>query len=202
MLKGAFQWYMGRLKARPYFTNCASGCVIFSTSDLITQVYAPADGKEFKYNPNRTALTVFYAGLLATPFWVKVYQIMDRTWPVISIPNAVKKGLTTYVCGWGTNIAFFSIMTSGILILDHKCYDIGVLKERVKAKLEQDLVPTMQRHFMFWSPHWIFIFYFLPQEVRLMYAASLALVWNAFLCYVQHRKALASKEPNAVHAEA
>jgi protein Mpv17 len=72
----------------------------------------------------------------------------------------------------------------------------------VKEKLSEDYFPTLQANWMVWPAANFVNFKFIPSSYRIIYVASLGVMWNGYLSYVSNRPTEHSAVVNATEPEA
>jgi protein Mpv17 len=72
----------------------------------------------------------------------------------------------------------------------------------VKEKLSIDYFPTLQANWMVWPAANFINFKFIPSSYRIVYVASLGVMWNGYLSYVTNRPTHPSTAVQATEPEA
>ncbi|MEW5314400.1 MAG: hypothetical protein WDW38_005906 [Sanguina aurantia] len=58
----------------------------------------------------------------------------------------------------------------------------------VKAKLQADLLTTVQANWLLWVPAQFLNFRFAPPNLQVLVANCVALIWNVYMSYSSHKK--------------
>mmetsp|Transcript_12807 Transcript_12807/g.19294 ORF Transcript_12807/g.19294 Transcript_12807/m.19294 type:complete len:225 (+) Transcript_12807:2649-3323(+) len=148
-------------------------------------------------NPFARSASMFlwgYAISFPLMFW---YKRLDIWFPIakndsrlFEFKQVMSKLLTHQVCvPIALNIGFFTYVQS----LDHYLHphtqqSNETLLEKVKAKLNQDLLTTMIRSAQLWCPANLINFYVVPLPYRILFANMVGAIWIMYLSYVAHLK--------------
>ena len=213
-------WYNARLKSHPLITNMFTSATIAGCGDVCAQTVF----RRYLYNESdvprkpatethplvfdlertgmldlrRSLIFMSFSFLLGTPLWSTMYGQLDKRIPGRSLTVAFKKGMGTWGFGFLTSPIFISYITSvETIVFEQKTVAEAMTKvgDKLVAKISSDL-PLLQGYgLMYWSIHWIPLFYLLPPHVRLLYSSFCQVGWSTISSWIVHRK-------HAVHPSA
>eukprot|EP00758_Cryptobia_borreli_P019493 Tbor_TRINITY_DN8560_c0_g1::TRINITY_DN8560_c0_g1_i1::g.18090::m.18090/K13348/MPV17; protein Mpv17 len=216
MVRAFFAWYNLKLKTHALITNMCTSATIAGCGDLSAQTilrnYTIGDPAACprittqaerdhplvferettgKVDLRRTMIIMMFSFLVGTPMWSFMYGRLDKVFPKRSIAVALKKGVCTWGFGFITStllIVYIKAMTSLILENQTTTKAIQIIKAEVGAKMMSDM-PLLQGYgLMYWSLHWIPLFYLLPHHIRLVYASLCQVGWSTIASWIVNEK--------------
>ena len=210
---GPLSWYNARLKSHPLITNMCTSATIAGCGDVCAQtlfrrvLYEPNDvprkpatethplvfdlERTGMLDLRRSLVFMSFSFLLGTPMWSTMYGQLDKRIPGRSLTVAFKKGMGTWAFGFLTSPIFITyISTVETCVFEHKSLTEAANKvsQKLAAKVSADL-PLLQGYgLMYWSIHWIPLFYLLPAHVRLVYSSFCQVGWSTISSWIIHRR--------------
>lgn len=176
-----WQAYSGALDTHPLRTKAATALIIFTTADTIRQriearLAAGSNGggsAPFVWDAERTLrLSGFYAAVHA-PWVHHWYAALDRVlgrsagWQVVAAKVCADQLLSMPL--------FMTVLLSSQTLLAG--HDLAYCR----AKLQRDLLPTIQGAWMCWIPALVVAFTFVPLKYRLLYANCVQVVFGVWI---------------------
>lgn len=167
----------------PVITNAITYGTIYTCAELTQQTIIGLE----KYDWVRASRFTIIGTAFFGPCGYYWYKWLDGFLPGISKGVLVKKiFIDQMICSAGFLVIFFVVMS----ILERK--------PDITAELKQKFVPVFAASCCFWPAAQLINFYFLPTQYRVLYIASLGLVWGNFMCYM---KRMGEETPNVTHAK-
>lgn len=210
--------YQQSLLQRPYLTNAATGSTIAIFGDVMAQTKFKDWSGEARQTRSglssssalvitssstnggtprdpavidlrRSLIFASFTMCFGTPFWLRVYKVLDRMVPHVTPVTAIKKGMISWVVANSTTPLFIAYVTTmdRLFIKKHHGASNGDGVVAVWAKIRRDLPVMMSYSICFWSIQWIPMFYLLPPHFRLVYVSFLQIVWSGITSYLLHR---------------
>lgn len=183
-----FKRYQRLLLKKPLLVNCVSTSALFSTGDVIAQVWFPSSdipavraggigdidiGKP-KYDYKRTLRAAIYGGIIFAPIGDKWYRFLQ-------LINVGSKQINLLA-----RVAIDQLVFAPIAIPVYYVV-MGVMEsksvESVKKSLKEHYTVTLMSNWAVWPAFQAVNFWFVPVELRLLSVNVVSIFWNTFLSY-------------------
>eukprot|EP00249_Psilotum_nudum_P001738 c14386_g1_i1 orf=130-1071(+) len=174
-------WYLMLLGRFPVSTKAVTAALITFFGDLFCQL---AIEKSCKVDTKRIALFTLLGLILVAPtlhFW---YLALSR-W--ISGNGIVKVGVRLALDQFVFSPIFIGVFFSALLTLEGRPTDII-------PKLHQDWLTSVITNWKIWIPFQFVNFLVVPQQLQVLAANVIALVWNIYLSFATHTEIVPSSE--------
>ncbi|KAI3992406.1 hypothetical protein MKX01_030292 [Papaver californicum] len=170
---GIIGWYLGLIESRPILTKSITSALIYTASDLSSQVLTEAT--EEPLDSIRTLRMAGYGLLIMGPslhFW---FNFVSKVLPKRDVLTTLKKifmGQTVYGPIMAT--VFFSL-NAGLQ---------GENGAEIIARLKRDLLPTLKNGLIYWPMCDFVTFKFIPVRLQPLVSNSFAYLWTIYLTYM------------------
>ncbi|GAB2222469.1 hypothetical protein Droror1_Dr00013691 [Drosera rotundifolia] len=174
---GLLGWYLRMLETRPLVTKGLSSSVIYTLSDVTSQLLTlkPSDS----FDSIRTLRITFYGMLIMGPSQHLWFNFLSKTHPKSDMFTTFKKILAGQaIYGPCMNSIFFSY-NAGLR---------GESRDEIFGRLKRDLFPTIRNGLMYWPVCDFLTFKFVPVHLQPLVNSSFAYVWTIYLTYVASLK--------------
>jgi hypothetical protein len=182
------QRYFALLERRPLPTKIASALVIFSTSDVIAQVYENAEHHKFKGNPlqeftwepTRTMRITVFGGIVTVwlhGWWNLLERVIEKriSSKTHHYANALTKVFFDQALGAPVfNTLFFTSQQ----LMQGKPFDESLLRT-----VETRVPVMLEKHYHFWPWVHVINFSFVSLHRRLLVQNVLTIGWAAYLSH-------------------
>lgn len=190
---GFIAWHRAQLALNPFKVNAVQSGTLMCVGDSVAQALERRSdcGAPRAPSASRTLILSSWAAGVNAPFWVWYYRFLHARFPGrIALWVFASAGLSPF---W--NAAFFTYATTATHIVDEGSAALSPagrtrLGEKVRAKLETQLLPTVQRSMCLWIPFNFLNFSMVPLEYRMLTGSSVALLWNVYLSLCNARPPL------------
>lgn len=171
----ALHAYAARLKTHPYTTNMASGLLVCSTGDVLSQRYESDD----EYSSQRTLKLAGWGAGWMGPAGVVWYGFLER----------FGGGLATKVA---MNQCMFAPTTNALFYGYNEVWktadDAEPLLSRYVERMSHEFIPTMCTSVVVWVPTQAFNLSVVPLHFRPLFLNTAFILWTAYLSYRGHKK--------------
>mmetsp|Transcript_8102 Transcript_8102/g.15033 ORF Transcript_8102/g.15033 Transcript_8102/m.15033 type:complete len:244 (+) Transcript_8102:121-852(+) len=188
---GFIDWYLGQLEARPVVTKSITSAIIGGFGDILCQ---KAVEKRENIDFQRNAKFTFLGLVMVGPILHNWFGFLNK---YVTLPGTqgvlVRLALDQTVFAAG----FLSLFLGAVQVLDGK-------PENVKPMLEAEWWPAMKANWKLWIPANFINFSFVQPRLQVLFANSVAVIWNVYLSMASHRgedDADHEKEVQVLHAE-
>lgn len=182
--------FSNAFKTRPMTMNMALSGSLMCVGDICAQKIEHL-GDNFKVNWVRVVIMGSWGSVLFGPALSKWFQFIDRTLSGRNLATVLQKVLIqAIVFVPPLNAAFFSYSTSLEYMLSRPFYTWKAqeMKNEVKAKIKQDLVPVVYNSARVWMPINVLNWLFVPNHVRVLFTSLVSVGWNCYISLVQHKE--------------
>jgi hypothetical protein len=178
-------------KAQSLQTPVASAPPIISGRDVVCP---PAFPPFLDLDLDRTRDNTTWMVCAYTPAFVVAYKYMERWWPGNSAAVAFKKVLGNFCLsaphlllffGYGIGLPYVKRAFADPTLLNAE--EWAKFRAQYGAKVDSDVLETMQRSVCFWWPINFMNFLFVPQPYRILLMNSASVLWGAYLSYAQYK---------------
>lgn len=169
---------------RPVLTNAAVGACVMFAGDYVAQTRLEDHNASLDYK--RLFVTTSWNGVLAAPFFLKWFRLLDRLLPGTGMKTVLTKVTVNQFTAAGLmNVGFlaYSTLVEGYLHRKRLEDTLPVAFERVK----QDWVKLFISSGLFWMPLNALNFAFVSPQYRVLPTVFGGAAWGCFLSYVGHR---------------
>jgi hypothetical protein len=172
-------------------------------SELITDWMSEQILELKSFDLFRTSTMVFWSSIVYTPFFVALFGLYAKYWPVSQKyfwSQAAARALVTFSCAVPLTTAFFAygctvhhvtqwftVTSSTDDLSNNKQVVQTSLLSAIQLKLERELEPTLKTAAMIWLPVNFANFAFVPAHWRPVCLVSVSVFWNGYLSLAQHR---------------
>ena len=153
-------------------------------------------------DPVRSGVMVAWATFGDTPLNMLLLRAIGSVSLANTLAGSAVKAVMFFVPGACLrNPLFLAVatamedMVNGALGRQALPFDSAVCAEKVRRKLEDDLVPLLQTSAVVWLPVNTAAFYVVPARLRPVFLSTVAVLWGTYLSLVQHRGVGHDKEP-------
>lgn len=172
----------------PYLTNSVLATSVMGVGDYFAQ-RIESNHMSFKYDRYRAITMMAYAGFIMSPYCVVVYSWINKRIIGENLKQATKRGIiANLLMNPIGNLTFYSYSTFMEVENSQKFTRFSI--DKIKAKLEDKYLTTCIHSCFYWIPLNIFNFWFMPLNLRVFTAFVFAALWNCYLSFSQHSKAL------------
>jgi len=180
------------LEKRPLPTKVISAIVIFSSSDVIAQVYENADNhnfdgsplRDFAWDAHRTMRITAFGGVVTCwlhVWWNTLERVVEKT--ISSSTHHYSNALTKVFLDQAIGAPIFNVLFfSSQQLLQGKPFDkslFDTVKERVPVMLE--------KHYHFWPWVHAINFSFVSLHKRILVQNILTIGWAAYLSHCDEK---------------
>lgn len=182
-ITGLWDAYCNSLAMHPMTTKLATGAMGTFLGDLLAQVmqYRTGDMKTgFSYEPVRCLRLLFFNVVVATPWCIFWYGLLDK----LVLPG--QEGVHVMVAKMGVDqfIAapfFITVFLAASKVLEGKANEaIPFAKNTIK--------PTLIANWKLWPLAMLFNFGVVPPDMRILFVNVVALVWTVYLSLTVNAK--------------
>ncbi|MEW5297094.1 MAG: hypothetical protein WDW36_000324 [Sanguina aurantia] len=171
---GLWKLYLDALASQPLITKSVTCALLNLLGDLFSQIVLEGGSIDVKRAVIFTGMGLFFVG----PTLHVWYSNLNKLVPYKGSLGAVVQLM------WD-QLFFAPIFLSGfITVLFTLNGDAGL----VKAKLQADLLTTVQANWLLWVPAQFLNFRFAPPNLQVLVANCVALIWNVYMSYSSHKK--------------
>ncbi len=179
LVSKCFGKYDNLIHTRPILTKCITSAAIGFTADIICQVFFSEAFQKSKkladvtVDFRRTLHFTAIAGLLSAPvghFW---YRFIFKQIPGTTVGPVLKRLFFDQVIFAPVFLPFFFSLA---LTLEGK-------SEKIPAKLENDLIPTLMSNYVLWLPAQFVNFKYVPTRYNVLFANFVGFFWSIYLSY-------------------
>ncbi|KAI8079725.1 sym-1 [Halteromyces radiatus] len=170
--------YNRLLSKYPIFVQSISTSCLFGTGDLIAQQLIEKQGLE-KHDMARTGRMMIFGGLVAGPALSNWYRVLEHNVKGSTPVKALLKKVAVdqFLCAPVFIGVFFSVQG----------WMEGKSVEEIKQKLDHGYTTAVINNYKLWPAVQLVNFYFIPLNHRLMMTNLVALGWNSYLSWINHR---------------
>ncbi|XP_038067899.1 mpv17-like protein [Patiria miniata] len=172
---------------RPALANSITYGSILSVAEVMQQTIA---GEE-RYDWAKVGRMAVIGGCAFGPIGYYWYRWLDKVLPGTAKLTVVKKVISDQLVSAPLFIAIFYAGSSAM-----------EGKKDVFAELKEKFPQTFAASCCFWPIAQTFNFFFLPNHMRVVYVASVSLVWSNFLCFMKRISMHKEKDSLAVETAA
>jgi hypothetical protein len=185
-----FAWHRAQLTRAPYTTNIIQSGTLMACGDVVAQSIERDAAKDASvpYKASRTLILASWGGFFNATFWVAFYRLLHARLPGQTVSwVAAAAAVSPFF-----NTAFFSFTESATHVVNegwpHRAHERARLFDKVRGKLDECLVPTVQRSLTVWVPFNFFLFTYIPLPLRTLAGSCVGLGWNVYLSLVAAAK--------------
>lgn len=166
----------------------------------------------------RSLIFCSFSCCFSVPYFLWVYKQLDRFYPQAEVTKkkAIYKGFLSYIAANLTTPLYMAHVTSLDRLLisregrdgrrrvwhadgsfstkevsdqtfNRKEYAMCVKKDWLK-RVRYDFPDVLRYGIFFWGVNWLPMFYYIPPHFRLLYSASLQVVWSGVMSFLLHRE--------------
>ena len=169
--------YVHHLDKRPLTTKALTSMGIVGVGDIGCQLILGE--KDTKFDLKRFLIFTLLGGVLVGPALHYWYGFLNRVVPGTGTAVTLKRlaiDQTVFA------VSFIPIFMSSALTLEGKFKDIP-------SVLSREWMPALFANWFIWIPGNFVNFRFITPKFQVLFANSIALVWNAYLSWASHRGA-------------
>mmetsp|Transcript_29130 Transcript_29130/g.40996 ORF Transcript_29130/g.40996 Transcript_29130/m.40996 type:complete len:182 (-) Transcript_29130:52-597(-) len=169
--------YLNALENYPLITKAGTAGTLLAGGDIIAQtVISPS--QPFSYDVARTARMASVGLFLTGPMMHFWYKILDKTVTAKGLPGVVGKIVLDQ--------SIFAPCIVSVFFISNGFFQ-GRSANEITSQLKRDMWPTMKYNWTVWPAAMAINFAFVPQNLRVLYVSSVALVWNTYLSLVGNK---------------
>ncbi|GAV82175.1 Mpv17_PMP22 domain-containing protein [Cephalotus follicularis] len=170
-------WYLARLEKYPVLTKAVTSALLTLIGDLICQlVIDQVPSLDLKRTFQFTLLGLVLVGP-TLHFW---YLYLSK---LVTMPGASGAFLRLILDQFLFSPMFIGIFLSTLMTLEGK-------PSQVVPKLQQEWFSAVLANWQLWIPFQFLNFRFVPQQLQVLAANVVALVWNVILSFKAHKEIL------------
>ena len=185
-----FNSYQKLVVSHPWSTAVATVTFSALVGDVGAQLIEQRKKNQFKWDTWRTQLQGFWGATICGVPMLLWFQTLDKKWPTpIQIPKSSlkfwKPVLTKQIVHQSVtcpilNAGFLTYIELANIDQEHTLYD------RIRYRMENDLVNIMLKSLGFWGVTHLFNFVFVPSNMRVAYMCTMQTWWMLLLSYLSH----------------
>lgn len=200
-VSAALTWHRNKLVNSPYISNSIQSGLLMFLGDRAAQHFEQQNsGKKYSTREStvRSVVVTSWASSINACFWTFWYGMLARKMPpppasspvLLKIKKALPSVAFSLMLSPFWNSAFFTYTT----FFEHvgntpdpfSPSSLKVVKEKIRTKIENQLIPTIARSACIWVPFNIINLSLVPLEYRMVTGGLIALGWNLILSLIQH----------------
>jgi hypothetical protein len=172
---GLWNAYLRMVEAYPVLTKGATCAVLNAVGDIACQVLLE---KKAELDMHRIVVFSALGAFLVGPtlhFW---YSTLSKLVTATGTSGAMMR--------LAADQLVFAPLFNGLFMA--VLLTVNGQSHLVKAKLQQDLVPTVKANWILWVPAQFVNFRYVPLHLQVLFANTVALAWNVYLSYASHKE--------------
>ncbi|KAH7352860.1 hypothetical protein KP509_19G067900 [Ceratopteris richardii] len=176
-----FGWYLLLLDRHPVATKAVTSAFLTLFGDFICQIFIEKDGK---INFSRLVIFTLLGLVLVGPtlhFW---YLNLNK---FIQGPGTVKVSVRLVLDQLLFSPIFIGIFLSALMTLEGHSSEIA-------PKLKHDWLGIVLANWKIWIPFQFLNFLLVPQQLQVLAANVIALVWNTYLSFAAHKDVMPQRD--------
>ena len=186
--------YNAAMAKRPLLVTAVTSAFIVGGGDVLAQLAIEKNG----YDPVRTARMGFLGAALIAPtlhVWCVVrsgsspparltpararrYGTLARVFPAATTAGAIQRLVVDQLLFAPT---FICVFMGSVFALEGRSFD------ELRTTLRNDWAGMVVDNWKLWVPAQFITFRFVPLQYQVLWANSVALIWNTYLSYMAHR---------------
>lgn len=176
--QGLWDIYMRWVERYPLLTKGATCAVLNAVGDVTSQVFVE---KNAAVDFHRLMVFSALGAFLVAPalhFW---YLTLSKIVTAVGTRGAILRLAADQLAF----APFFNALFISVLMT------VEGKSNQIIPKLQQDLIPTVQANWLLWVPAQFVNFRYVPQNLQVLFANMVALIWNTYLSFASHKEVAA-----------
>lgn len=183
--------FLSTMQRRPVLMNAFSGCLLFTTSDILAQYIEYRRRKSWQFSQpgyqsddsflldHRRSLTTGALGIFFFGwYYPSAYYILDRQWPLMTTSHVVTKSLVE-IFSVGIVMNATSLSARGLLVGRS-------LQKEVWPHVRREMPRVTFNDLKVWFPYNMIMFAFIPSYIRPTTTAVMDASWQTYISLRSH----------------